>query len=219
MGGELEDGGDRRVTYEKGSRKCTMLEEGMGMEEVQRMVTEIIGNNLKIVVQFEVQLGDDNASRGDADVRIFLKGNDEHEYLYVGNSDGSKRRAQKVITSREGRTWNCDHGTVCGRSGRDRDDMVEKARKGAGVKKWASVHETDGCIGDHPQTRLRLGREIIELSDDNKISMASKDVGNDDVAAEGGEEGSKGRGLMKGVLIATPCGHSRVCKCKATTVS
>jgi len=30
---------------------------------------------------------------GDGDVRIFLKGNDEHGYLYVGKSDGPKRRA------------------------------------------------------------------------------------------------------------------------------
>ena len=50
-------------------------------------------------------------------MRMFLKGNDEHGDLYVGDSDGSKRRIQKA-------TRCCDHGIVCRRNGRDRDDMV-----------------------------------------------------------------------------------------------
>ncbi|KAJ8444420.1 hypothetical protein Cgig2_005942 [Carnegiea gigantea] len=102
------------------------------------------------------------------------EGNDEHGYLYVGNSDGPKKRAQKAIASRKGRTRSCDHGVVCGRSKRNKDDMVEKGRKEAGVK------------------RLRLGRKIIELSDDDEKYVVSEDVGDDEVAAEGGEEGSKG---------------------------
>jgi len=66
---------------------------------------------------------------GDGDVRMFLKGNDEHEYLYVGESDGPKRLTQKAM-----RTY--DDGVVRGRSGRDRDDMVQPRRNGAGVKRW-----------------------------------------------------------------------------------
>ncbi|KAJ8440894.1 hypothetical protein Cgig2_022750 [Carnegiea gigantea] len=54
-------------------------------------------------------------------------GNDERGYLYVGDNDGPKRRAQKA-------TWSYDHGVVCGRSDRDRDDMVQEGRKGAGLK-------------------------------------------------------------------------------------
>ena len=64
---------------------------------------------------------------GDGDVRMFLKGTDKHGYLYVGDSDGLKRRAQKAMQS-------SDHGVICGRSGRDREDMVQVGRKGAGLK-------------------------------------------------------------------------------------
>ncbi|KAJ8420745.1 hypothetical protein Cgig2_019813 [Carnegiea gigantea] len=37
----------------------------------------------------------------------------------------------------------------------------------------ALMTERGGCIGDHPRSRLRLGGEIIELSDDDEISVAS----------------------------------------------
>ncbi|KAJ8432928.1 hypothetical protein Cgig2_023058 [Carnegiea gigantea] len=57
--------------------------------------------------------------------------------------------------------------------------MVQEGRKGAGLKRVA-VNESDGCIDDHPQTRLRL---------------SSEDVGDDEAIAEGGEEGSKGKGV------------------------
>ena len=42
---------------------------------------------------------------GDGDLRMFLKGNDEHRYLHVGENDGPKRRAQKA-------TWSYDDGVV-----------------------------------------------------------------------------------------------------------
>jgi len=57
------------------------------------------------------------AVEGDADVRMLFKGNEECEYFYVGETDGLKRRAQKEGASCEGRTWSCDHGVVCPRSG------------------------------------------------------------------------------------------------------
>jgi len=50
------------------------------------------------------------------------------------------------------------------------------------------VHETGRCVGDHLQARLRLGGEIIELFDDDEISVASKDMGNDEAMIERGEE-------------------------------
>ena len=59
---------------------------------------------------------------GDGDVRMFLKGTDKHGYLYVGDSDGPNRRAQKATRS-------SNHGVICGRSGRDREDMVQAGRK------------------------------------------------------------------------------------------
>lgn len=69
--------------------------------------------------------------KGDGDVRMFLDGNDEHKYLYVDESDGLKRRAQKAMRT-------CDSGVVRGRAGRGSDDMGEKGRKGVGVKRWVT---------------------------------------------------------------------------------
>ncbi|KAJ8436492.1 hypothetical protein Cgig2_000477 [Carnegiea gigantea] len=85
-GGELEDGGDRKVTYLGGSRKCIVLKEGAGIEEVRRMVTEISGNELseqKVWFSLKYDRGLVMALEGDADVRMFFKGNDEHEYFYA----------------------------------------------------------------------------------------------------------------------------------------
>ena len=66
------------------------------MEEVQRMVSELTGNDL-IVQKLWYSLKYDQrmvmAVEGDANVRMFLKGNDEHMYFYVGDTNGSKRRA------------------------------------------------------------------------------------------------------------------------------
>ncbi|KAJ8428044.1 hypothetical protein Cgig2_007621 [Carnegiea gigantea] len=72
---------------------------------------------------------------------------------------------------REKATQTCDDVVVRGRSGRGGDDMAEEGRKGAGVKR-AAVSGSGGCIDDHPQTRLRVGGEIIEMSDDDEISVA-----------------------------------------------
>ena len=75
------------------------------------------------------------------------------------------------------------------------------------------------CSDDHPQTRLRVGEEIIEMSDDNEISVTLEDVGEDEATVEGGQERSQGKGVMKGATLMRACGHGRVCKRKATTVS
>ncbi|KAJ8424059.1 hypothetical protein Cgig2_032151 [Carnegiea gigantea] len=173
----------------------------MGLEEVRRKVSEITSNDLTVwKLWYNLKY-----DRG-----MFLKGNDEHGYLYVGESDGWKRRTQKA-------TRTCDDGVVRRRSNSDRDDMVEEGRKGAGVKR-AAVSESGRCIDDHPQIRLRVGREITEMSDDDEISVASKDVGEDEAAAEGGEESSKGKEVMKGAMPMRACGHGRVCKHKATII-
>ncbi|KAJ8425524.1 hypothetical protein Cgig2_013251 [Carnegiea gigantea] len=161
----------------------------MGLEEVRRKVSEITGNDLtvqKLWYNLKYDRGMVMELEGDGDVRMFLNGNDEHGYLYVGKSDGLKRRTQKAMRS-------CDHGVVCERSGRDMDDMVREGRKGVGVKRWVTVSESGGCIDDHPQTRLKVGGEIIELSGDDEISVASEDVGNDKAVAEGGGKGSKAK--------------------------
>ncbi|KAJ8442637.1 hypothetical protein Cgig2_003681 [Carnegiea gigantea] len=175
MGGELDNGGGGKVTYVEGWTKCMVLKEDMELEEVRRKVSEITSNELtvqklwcslkynrRMVMELEV----------DGDVRMFLKGNDEHRYLYVGESDGPKRRTQKA-------TQTCELG-VRGRSGRDRDDMVQQGRNGPGVKRWITY-----------EYWLRVGGEIIEMSDDDEILVVSEDVGEDEAAVQGGEESSQ----------------------------
>ena len=47
MGGVVEDAGEGRIRYNGGSRKCAMVREGMGVEEVKEMVHETMGPGLK----------------------------------------------------------------------------------------------------------------------------------------------------------------------------
>jgi len=66
---------------------------------------------------------------------------------------------------------------------------------------------------------VRVGGEIIKMFDDDEILVESEDVGEDKVVAEGGEESSKGKEVMNGATLMRACGHGRVYKCKATTIS
>ncbi|KAJ8446759.1 LOW QUALITY PROTEIN: hypothetical protein Cgig2_000770 [Carnegiea gigantea] len=59
----------------------------------------------------------------------------------------------------------------------------------------ALVTERGGCVSDHP---LRLGGDFIELSDDDKISIASDDIGDEETTERRGDEGTKGRGCDEG---------------------
>jgi len=131
MRDELDDGGDGKVICVGCWTKCIVLKDGLGLEEVRRMVSEITCNVYivhKLWYSLKYDRGMVMALEGDGDLRMFLKGNDEHGYLYV-DSDRSKRPAQKVA-------WSYDHGVICRRSGRDKDDMVQEGCKGAGLKRW-----------------------------------------------------------------------------------
>ena len=130
--GKLDDGGVGKVTHVGGWTKYIVLKEGVGLEQVRRMVSEITSNVLtvhKLWSSLKYDRGMVKELEGDGDLRMFLKGNDEHRYLHVGENDGPKRRAQKA-------TWSYDHGVVCGRSNRDRDDIIQEGRKGAGLNRW-----------------------------------------------------------------------------------
>jgi len=58
----------------------------------------------------------------------------------------------------------------------------------------AGVRGSGECSDDHPQTRVRVGGEVIEMSDDDEISVASEDVGEDEAVVQGGKESSQGKG-------------------------
>ena len=73
------------------------------------------------------------AVEGDADMRMFFKGNEEHGYLYVGGNDGPTRRAYKAGAACEGRTLSCDHSAVgaasggnCGLKGNNKETGVKR---------------------------------------------------------------------------------------------
>ncbi|KAJ8424121.1 hypothetical protein Cgig2_009705 [Carnegiea gigantea] len=177
-----------------------LLKEDMGLEEVRRKVSAIISIELtvqKLWYSLNYDRGMVMELEGDGDVRMFMKGNDEYEYLYVGESNRLKRRTVKA-------TRTCEEGVIRVRSGRDRDDIVQQVGNAAGVKRWvtceygAGVRGSGECNDDHPQTRVRVGGEVIEMSDDDEISVASDDVGEDEAAVQGGEESSQGKGVMKG---------------------
>ena len=122
MGGELKEGGDGKVTYLGGSRKCIVLKEGAGIEEVGRMVTEISENELceqKMWFSLKYDRGLAMALEGDVDVRMFFKGNDEHGYFYVGDNNGPRRRPEQACVAHVGRTRSCQQGVVYVRSGAD----------------------------------------------------------------------------------------------------
>ncbi|KAJ8440895.1 hypothetical protein Cgig2_022751 [Carnegiea gigantea] len=141
-GGKLDDGGAGKVTHVGGWTKYIVLKESVGLEEVRRMVSEITNDILtvhKLWYSLKYDRGIVMELEGDGDLRMFLKGNDERGYLYVGDDDGPKRRAQKA-------TWSYDHGVVYGRSERDRDDMVQKGRKGVGLKRLTSQPENSSNI-------------------------------------------------------------------------
>ncbi|KAJ8428094.1 LOW QUALITY PROTEIN: hypothetical protein Cgig2_013306 [Carnegiea gigantea] len=188
MGGEceLDDGGGGKVMYVKGWMKCMLLKKDMGLEEVRRKVSEITGIDLtvqKLWYSLKYDRGMVMDLEGDGDVRMFIKGNDEHGYLYMGESNGLKRHTVKAMRT-------CEEGVVHVRSGRDRDDIVQQVGYGAGVK-MADVRGSGECSDDHPQTRVRVGEEVIEMSDDDEISVVSEDMGEDEAAVQGGEESSQ----------------------------
>jgi len=56
-----------------------------------------------------------------------------------------------------------------------------------------AVRGSGGCSDDHPQTRVRFGRKIIEMSNDDEILVALEDVEEDEAAVQGGDESSQGK--------------------------
>ncbi|KAJ8429657.1 hypothetical protein Cgig2_001653 [Carnegiea gigantea] len=161
----------------------------MGLEEVRRKVSEITGNNLtvrKLWYSLKYDRGMLMELEGDGDVRMGITSMGICMWAKVMGQKGAHKRQRGPVMM----------ASFVEEAIGGRDDMVEEGRKGAGVNR-AAVSESDGCINDHPQNRLRVGREIIEMSDDDEISVASEDVGEDEAAAEEGEENSKGKGLGK----------------------
>ncbi|KAJ8440774.1 hypothetical protein Cgig2_007180 [Carnegiea gigantea] len=106
-----------------------MVKEIIGYERSEQKLWYSLKYNKEILIAVE----------GDMDVRMIFKENDEHDSLYVGSNDASRRRPQKHVVKPRG--------------------------------------------------------EIIELFDDDEIIVASNDVGDEETAEIGADEGTQGRGV------------------------
>ncbi|KAJ8427307.1 hypothetical protein Cgig2_032956 [Carnegiea gigantea] len=117
----LAQSGDGKVTYEGGLRKCITVKEGMGLEEVVRMVKKITGTDMserKLWYSLKYDREMLVAVEGGTNVKMILKGNDEHDCLYVAGNEES-------VAVFEGRVRDFHDGKLFGRTGRNGDDGVE----------------------------------------------------------------------------------------------
>ncbi|KAJ8447480.1 hypothetical protein Cgig2_019474 [Carnegiea gigantea] len=133
-----------------------VVREGIGAEELLKMVREMIGSDMSeeklwysLKYDKEMLVG----VEGDNDVHVFFKGNDEHGYMYVaGNAGPVKRPHVRKLMS---------YMLVCGNC------------RSLEVKR-----------GELPASRLRPGGDTIEMSDDEEISVASEDAGDEEATKE-----------------------------------
>ncbi|KAJ8424605.1 hypothetical protein Cgig2_014409 [Carnegiea gigantea] len=200
-GGMVVESGDGKVTYEGGSRKCMVVREGTGAEELFKMVRKMTGSdkseeklwyNLRydreMLVPVEV----------DSDVEVIFKGNDEHGYLYVSGNAGPVRREHARAAVCEARERDTGEGKQIGKSGRKCNDVQEvgeeRGNNKAGVKQDCRSVGVEG--GEQPGRRLCVGEDAIELPNDDEISVASEDAG-DAKAAEEDNAGDEGAAQKK----------------------
>ena len=132
----LEEGGDGKITYKGGLRKCMLVNEGMEAKEVRTLENEVVASDLwehkvRYSLKYDRQIL--MTVKGDMNVRMIFKENDEHEYLCVGGNNDPMRRLRKGIEAHEGRAHTSDNGVVCDTSERDGVVVVQKDWKG-GVK-------------------------------------------------------------------------------------
>ena len=77
------ESGDRKVTYEGGSRKCMVVREGTGTEELLKMVRKMTGSDMseeKLWYSLKYDREMLVAVEVDNDVEVIFKGNDEREH-------------------------------------------------------------------------------------------------------------------------------------------
>jgi len=80
-GGVVEDGGEWKMRYNGGSRKCLLVREGMGVEELREMVRETVGVGVEVDRMWYSLKYERNmimAMKGNTDARMMFKGSDKH---------------------------------------------------------------------------------------------------------------------------------------------
>ncbi|KAJ8433491.1 hypothetical protein Cgig2_018025 [Carnegiea gigantea] len=152
--GVLVESGDGKVTYEGGSRKCMVIREGIGVKELLKMV--------------------------------IFKGNDEHGYMYVAGNAGPVRQPHARVVVCESRVQDIGEGKQIARSGgkcNDDEEVGEESDNNeARVKRNSRSLGVEG--GELRGSRLRLRGDTIEMSDDDEISIATEDAGDEEATKE-----------------------------------
>jgi len=121
MGDVVEDAGEGKIRYNGGSRKCAMVREGMGVEEVKEMVRETVGPGVEVDRLWYSLKYDRNmkmAMEEDTDVRKMFRGNDEHSYVYVSGKDNITAHVRNDVGGRTGRTGEAKNGKPQGSGGK-----------------------------------------------------------------------------------------------------
>ncbi|KAJ8430689.1 hypothetical protein Cgig2_018415 [Carnegiea gigantea] len=170
----LAESRDGKVTYEGGSRKCMVVKEGIRVEELMKMVREMTGNDMleeKLWYSLKYDREMLVAVEGDSDMKVILKGNDEHGYMYVARNSGLVTQAHQRGAVCEGRVRDCCEGKQIPRSGRMCDDGVEVGAEGgnnqAGVK--YNCRSLRGEGGDEEATKEDDVEKLGKKMDKHKI--------------------------------------------------
>ncbi|KAJ8444863.1 hypothetical protein Cgig2_029794 [Carnegiea gigantea] len=124
------------------------------------------------------------AVEGDNDVQVIFKGNDEHGYMYIAGNAGLVRRPHKRAIVCESRVRDIGEGKQIARSGGKCNDGGEADSLYVCVQQL-QVIGVEG--GELPASRLCLGEDTIEISDDAEISVASEDAGDEEATNEDNE--------------------------------
>ncbi|KAJ8430803.1 hypothetical protein Cgig2_005210 [Carnegiea gigantea] len=166
-----------------------VVREGMGAEELLKKVREMTGSDMseeKLWYSLKYDREMLVAVEGDNDVQVIFKGNDEHGYMYVAGNAGPVRRPPARAAVCESRVRDIGEGKqIAGSGGKCNDGEEvgeERGNNEAGVKH--NYRSLGVERGELPASRLRLGGDTIEMSDDDEISVASKDAGDEEATKE-----------------------------------
>jgi len=113
MGGVVEDGGEGKIRYNGGSKKCVLVREGMGLDDLREMVQETVGAGVEVDRTWYSLKYDRNvimAMEVDTNVRMMFKENDENGYVYVSGKDNIVPHVSKDVDATMGRTGAAEEG-------------------------------------------------------------------------------------------------------------
>ncbi|KAJ8426145.1 hypothetical protein Cgig2_032836 [Carnegiea gigantea] len=166
-----------------------VVRKGMGAEELLKVVREMTESDMseeKLWYSLKYDREMLVAVEGDNDVQVIFKGSDEHNCMYVVENAGPVRRPYARAAVCKSRVRDIGDGKQIARSGgkcNDGEEVGEECGNNeAGVKRNYMSLGVDG--GELSASRLRLGGDIIEISDDDEISIASEDADDEKATKE-----------------------------------